>query len=57
MPDAEQPSYEELAARHAELTGRVFGLLAVAGEQAALIEALRRGKAVTGRRARLPGRH
>jgi len=41
MPHAEQPSYEELAARHAELTGRVSELLAVVAEQAALIETLR----------------
>jgi hypothetical protein len=29
MPDPEQPSYEDLAARNAELTGRVEELLAV----------------------------
>jgi hypothetical protein len=33
MPDLEQPSYEELAARNAELTARVAGLLAVVAEQ------------------------
>ena len=38
MPHPEQPSYEELAARNAELTGRVEELMAVVAEQAALIE-------------------
>jgi len=38
MRDPEQPSYEELAARNAELTGRVVEPLAVMAEQAALIE-------------------
>ena len=41
MPYAEQPSYGELAARHAELAARVSELLAVVAEQAALIESLR----------------
>ena len=41
MPHAEQPSYEELAARNAELTARVSELLVVVAGQAALIETLR----------------
>jgi hypothetical protein len=41
MPQPEQPSREELAARNAELTARVAELLAVVAEQAALIGALR----------------
>src|SRR5713226_655786 len=44
MPHLEQPSYEELAARVAEL-------LAVVGEQAALIESLRAEVAALRRRA------
>jgi transposase len=51
MPHAEQPSYEVLAARHAELTGRVSQLLAVVAEQAALIETLRAEVAALRRQA------
>jgi transposase len=51
MPHAEQPSYEELAVRHAELTGRVSELLAVVAEQAALIETLRAEVAALRRQA------
>ena len=51
MPHAEQPSYEELAARHVELTGRVSELLAVVAEQAALIETLRAEVAALRRQA------
>jgi transposase len=51
MPYAEQPSYEVLAARHAELAGRVSELLAVVAEQAALIETLRAEVAALRRQA------
>src|SRR5512142_165972 len=51
MPHPEQPSYKELAARNAELTARVPGLLAVVAEQAALIETLRAGVAALRRQA------
>ncbi len=44
MPHPEQPSYEELAARNAEL-------LAVVAEQAALIESLRAEVAALRRQA------
>src|SRR5215472_9362622 len=49
MPHLEQPSYEELAARNAELTARVSELLAA--EQAALIETLRTEVAAVRREA------
>jgi transposase len=51
MPRQELPSYEELAAQNAELTGRVAELLAVAAEQAALIESLRAEVAALRRQA------
>jgi transposase len=51
MQHAGQPSYEELAARNAELTKRVSELLAVVAEQAALIETLRAEVAALRRRA------
>ena len=51
MPHPEQPSYEELAARNAELTARVLELLAVAAEQAALIESLQSEVAALRRQA------
>ena len=56
MPHSEQPSYEELAARHAELKGQVFELLAVVAEQASLIAALRTEVAAP-RPACVPGFH
>ena len=51
MPHAEQPSYEELAARNAELTARVSELLVVVAGQAALIETLRTEVAALRRQA------
>jgi hypothetical protein len=51
MPHAEQPSYEELAARNADLTARVSELLVVVAEQAALIETLRAEVAALRRQA------
>jgi transposase len=51
VPYPEQPSYEELSVRNAELTARVAGLLAVAAEQAALIETLRAEVAALRRQA------
>jgi transposase len=51
VPHPEQPSYEELAARNAELTARVPELLAVAAEQAMLIETLRTEVAALRRQA------
>ena len=51
MPDPEQPSYKELAARNTELTARVSELLAVVAEQAALIETLRTEVAALRRQA------
>jgi hypothetical protein len=51
VPSPDQPSYEELTARNAELTGRVSKLLAVVAEQAALIESLRAEVAALGRQA------
>src|SRR6266576_5045386 len=51
MPHLEQPSYEELAARNAELTARVAELLVVVTGQAALIETLRTEVAALRRQA------
>jgi transposase len=51
VPSPDQPSYEELAWRNAELTGRVSELLVVVAEQAALIESLRAEVAALGRQA------
>jgi len=51
VPDPEQPSYEELAARNVELAARVAELLAVVAEQATLIESLRAEVAALRRQA------
>jgi transposase len=51
VPDPEQPSYEEVAARNAELAARVDELLAVVAGQAALIESLRAEVAALRRQA------
>src|ERR1039457_2491143 len=51
MPNPEQPSYEELAARNAELTAQVAAVLAVVAERAALLGALRAEVAALRRQA------